>query len=793
MKKFLKNSWPFFFFAILTAFFLWKVFLKNYVPIPGDILIGQYFPWRDYIWESKIAFPLKNFELYDVVAQLYPWRQFAMESFKAGFFPLWNPYNLMGSPHLANLPTAAFYPLNLIFFFLPFVKAWTFYISLQTLLSGFLMHLYLKNLKLTKMASVFGGVAFAFSSFMMMRYEFGVTGHTFLWLPLVLLSIDQIKKQFSLKWWFGGIAGLTMMFLGGYLQALLYGLGVAIAYALFRFFEGSRLKQLSFKYFQKNNFVFWLLLFIIPVLLAMVQILPFLETIKSSSRLGMYNQTDTAYESHFLTFGKLITALVPDFFGNPATQNFWGNTPYQELAFYNGLVVFLFFLLSVFYLREKTVKFWLVIFFLTFLFLFKNPLARIPYILRIPGYEALLPSRLISVVDLCLPILAAFGLSFWQKSKDDKERFKLILKPLLVLIIIFLGLWLTVLFLPKISPNWTAKMAIAKRNSLLPSFYLIFTSSLIVLSRIWPRRKNHILVFLLLLLTAFDLLRQARKYNSFVPENLVFPSTKITEFLSQAKIPPRVMITHSELLPVNSNLFYKIAMLDIYDSVHDRRAEELLAVLNNQDVEAWSFQSGRATFSVSVKSPAIDLLSPDYILTLDTELPTPRFKLVLQEGRTRVYQNQSSYPRVFLTKDILLEKDEKKTLKEVLSLASYGEKKAVLTEAIFLNTESLEKKSSAEITNYQPNQVGVKTSSNTEALLVINDTYNQGWQVFIDGKSDKLLRTNYALRGVKVPAGEHQVVFQYNPPSFTIGVYTSGGTLLVILIGGIFISRRKER
>jgi len=790
--KFLKKYWPFLFFAILTVVFLWEIFLRNYTPLPGDILLGQYFPWRDYIWEGKSAFPLKNFELYDVVAQLYPWRHFAIESFKSGFFPLWNPYNLMGSPHLANLPVAAFYPLNLIFFLLPFVKAWTFYIFLQTLLAGCFMYLYLKNLKLNKLSSVFGGVAFSFSSFMMMRYEFGITGHTFLWLPLVLFSIDKMKKHFSLGWWLLGVIGLTMIFLGGYLQALIYGFVVAVAYALFRFFEGIRIKKLSFVYFQNNHFIFWLLLFIVPIFLSMIQILPFSEMIKSSSRLEMYDRADTAYENHFLTFDKLITFLVPDFFGNPSTQNFWGSVPYQELAFYDGLVVFLFFLLSFSYWRQKTVKFWLVIFFLTFLFLFKNPLARIPYVLGIPGYEALLPSRLISLVDLCLPILAAFGLSFWQISKDEKRRFKLIFKPLLLMVIIFLILWIIIFFVPRINSDWVSKVSIVKRNALLPSFYLICSFILIVLSRFWFRKKISILVFLFLLLTIFDLLRQGRKYNSFVAEELIFPSTKVTNFLSEAKIPPRVMITHSELMPVNSNLYYKIAMLDIYDSIHDKRAEELLAVLNNQDVEAWSFQSGRATFSVNYKSTAIDLLSPDYILTLDKELTEPRFKLIFQEGRTRIYQNQSSYPRVFLTKEITLERDDKETLKKVLSLASQGEKKAILSEPISLNEEPLEKKSSAEITDYQPNQVKIKTQSNTEALLVFNDTYNQGWKVFIDGKQNKLLRVNYALRGVKVPSGEHQIVFQYKPLSFTIGLYVSGGTLLLLVIGSVFLKRKRR-
>ena len=139
---------PIVFFFFLTLFLLWDVFIKGHVPVPADILVGHYYPWKDYIWEGKVAgLPIGNFHLYDIITQVYPWRWLSIEMFKNGVFPLWNPYNLLGTPHLANLPTASLYPLNAIFLILPFLPSWVFYLFIQTILSGTFMYFFLKNLK----------------------------------------------------------------------------------------------------------------------------------------------------------------------------------------------------------------------------------------------------------------------------------------------------------------------------------------------------------------------------------------------------------------------------------------------------------------------------------------------------------------------------------------------------------------------------------------------------------------------------------------------------------------------
>jgi hypothetical protein len=102
------------------------------------------------------------------------------------------------------------------------------------------------------------------------------------------------------------------------------------------------------------------------------------------------------------------------------------------------------------------------------------------------------------------------------------------------------------------------------------------------------------------------------------------------------------------------------------------------------------------------------------------------------------------------------------------------------------------------LTQYGLNELQYTSSNTANGLAVFSDIYYPaGWKAFIDGKETPILRVNYALRGLVIPAGKHQVDFKFHPDTFFTGQKISGISsilLLLIFVGGLGmeIFRKKE-
>ena len=148
LKKLIINNWPMFVIFLIVTIFFWRFIFRGLLPIPMDMIVGMYHPWRDIVWDNlEAGVPFKNFLITDSVRQQLPWRQLVIESFKNSRLPRWNPYSLAGTPLLANLQSAPFYIFNLLFFVLDFSLAWSILIFLQPLLAGVFIYFYLRNYK----------------------------------------------------------------------------------------------------------------------------------------------------------------------------------------------------------------------------------------------------------------------------------------------------------------------------------------------------------------------------------------------------------------------------------------------------------------------------------------------------------------------------------------------------------------------------------------------------------------------------------------------------------------------
>jgi len=75
-------------------------------------------------------------------------------------------------------------------------------------------------------------------------------------------------------------------------------------------------------------------------------------------------------------------------------------------------------------------------------------------------------------------------------------------------------------------------------------------------------------------------------------------------------------------------------------------------------------------------------------------------------------------------------------------------------------------------------------------LLILSEVDYPGWRATVDGTPARLVRADYLLRALCVPAGEHQVVLVYDPPLLKLGLAITGLTLLLIV--GVAIQAAKR-
>ena len=86
----------------------------------------------------------------------------------------------------------------------------------------------------------------------------------------------------------------------------------------------------------------------------------------------------------------------------------------------------------------------------------------------------------------------------------------------------------------------------------------------------------------------------------------------------------------------------------------------------------------------------------------------------------------------------------------------------------------------------------IRTLADEAGYLVLADQFSPGWEARLDGSEVPVLRADFLFRGVRVPAGEHQVEFDYRPLPARIGLALSL-TALAILAGLFGLgSRRPE-
>lgn len=89
-----------------------------------------------------------------------------------------------------------------------------------------------------------------------------------------------------------------------------------------------------------------------------------------------------------------------------------------------------------------------------------------------------------------------------------------------------------------------------------------------------------------------------------------------------------------------------------------------------------------------------------------------------------------------------------------------------------------------ELVRFDPGRVTLTTDSDARAALVISEGYSPGWHAAVDGTPAEVRPVNVVALGIEIPAGHHEVRFEYRTPRLKVGAALS---LLGLLLAGVLI------
>lgn len=773
MKRlFSHNLFPLIVAPFVVFLFFLPHLIKGKIPIPGDALLGLYHPWRDVSYEGYNAgkFPVKNPLITDPVLQTYPWRKLAIENLKDRKLPLWNPYSFSGQPLFANFQSPPFQVFNILFFLLPFNMAWGLQVILPLMLGAFFMALFLKSLNLSNEAVVFGSLILPFSGFFVAWSEWGTVISSAIWLPLILFNINRLYRSVHPLWFLVLVLSVSQSIFSGHIQTSIYVFITAILFTVFLFSKSRKFISM----------VICLSGLILGIAISAIQIIPTLEFVKLSAR-----SLDQSYfqgrQDWFLPFKNLVQLFVPDFFGNPATYNYWGVWNYGEFVSFIGVVAVSFAVLGLF-AKRKQISFFIFLFFLSILFALENPISKIPYTVNIPIVSSMQPSRIIFLAIFSLCVLSALGLEVFLKSK---EKMRLLFGPALIISVISLLAFASAFF-TNIFPlhEGISASKIAFRNLIIPN---VITLLLVVVFTLkFLKFPKTLIVIAIFTLTIFELFRFTNKFLPFTKTELIFPETKTTTFLENQQTPFRVLATDRRIFDGNTLSVYGVETVQGYDPLFLKDYARLVSSWNeDKAVNAGNFN--RIITPQNYNSKIANLLNVKYVASFD-DISQEGFEKVYQEGQTKIFANKNALDRAFLADEIIKVENKDAELQKMFEENANLSKTAYSAEIGFPKREDGGKIS---FESYSDQHFSLNVQTEQESPLVVGNIYYPGWKAYVDGKQAPIYRVNYLLQAIIVPSGESLVEFKFLPQSFYNGIYVSSAASLLVILMTLILWRRK--
>ena len=171
-----------------------------------------------------------------------------------------------------------------------------------------------------------------------------------------------------------------------------------------------------------------------------------------------------------------------------------------------------------------------------------------------------------------------------------------------------------------------------------------------------------------------------------------------------------------------------------------------------------------------------------------------------RSNQTQAYQkNDSALGNCWLVKNIQYVKDANA---EMNSLGNFNPADTAVVQDIFkpsipFEQPTYDSSATVALVKNDNDLVTYTFNASRPQFAVFSEIYyKNGWKAYIDGKEAPIVKVNYVLRGLAVPAGKHDIKFEFKPQGYYKGKSITSIfsiVLLVVFAAGIFMEWRSRK
>lgn len=730
--------------------------LKGGVVAPIDLIYGSE-PWRSAADERGID-EIHNPILSDVIHQILPWQAAVRHAYRAGEWPLLNPFILGGDPLAASAQPAPYWPITLIGMLLPLAVLPNLIATTVLFAAALGTFLFVRDLDVGEGGALVAAVGFALSNFLMfwLLWPLGATAAV---LPWVLLGVRRVCAAPGLSSIAGLAASFVFLLLAGHPETALHVVFVGGLYAFFELAEarGRRLRAAASGVVAGAVALALTAAFLLPILEAMPQ------TFEHSLRTQFYAARDRS-----VTLAEAVRRsrvnLLPFAEGVPGREGVrpggkgWESTP----STYVGSVLLAPALLGL--ARGRWRGRWVLaaIGVAGAAAHVSAPLVA-DVLARLPLLDIAINERLGFAGAFSLAVLAGLGIEAWLR--ESSSRRLALLGAAVVATLGGLLLWLR----PAMLASGLSAPFIAEQSCWL----LLPPALAAVVAAFRPGRPA---LGLVLAALAVQRLGEMGDFYPTLPTEAFAPRVAPIDAIPPRDTPFRVVGELGTFTP-NVSALYGLEDVRGYQAMNLSRrrwTDELWSVR----VPVWSNRVEDLT------DPFLSFLGVRYAFQPRAR-PVPRgWHVVARAPGCRLVENRRALERAFVPRRVVLGMPAPQIFEAMAGETDFARR-------AWIEEPAPGKRQAREVRNgpgtVLVNRHGTGLDLTVDMLepgwVVVSQTAWRGWRAVSRGEELPLAVANLAYLGLHLDSGRHEIELRYRPLSFVVGRAVTLATAAVILTG----------